>query len=107
MMNRYSIRLKGYDYSREGLYFITICCYKHECYFGNSGLPPNNNKIVLNDCGKIAMKCWFEIPIPIDKHDYEMRNVGAKNFSPLRDSAIPNIPKICGTSMTIGSIIRG
>ncbi len=23
--HRHSIRLKGYDYSQEGLYFITIC----------------------------------------------------------------------------------
>ena len=24
--HRKSIRLKGYDYAQEGLYFITLCC---------------------------------------------------------------------------------
>mgnify|MGYP003534982360 CR=1 FL=1 len=32
--NRKSIRLKNYDYSREGLYFITICSHNKECIFG-------------------------------------------------------------------------
>ena len=32
--HRRSIRLKEYDYSRAGAYFITICCDKMECRFG-------------------------------------------------------------------------
>jgi len=32
--HRRSIRLKGYDYSCSGAYFITICCEKHLCRFG-------------------------------------------------------------------------
>ncbi len=32
--NRRSIRLKGYDYSQAGMYFITICCQDRECRFG-------------------------------------------------------------------------
>jgi len=31
---RRSIRLKGYDYSQEGLYFITICCHNQKYLFG-------------------------------------------------------------------------
>src|SRR4030042_2381138 len=31
--HRKSIRLKGYDYSREGAYFITICTRNRELYF--------------------------------------------------------------------------
>jgi len=31
--HRYSLRLKGYDYSRNGAYFITVCSYKKECIF--------------------------------------------------------------------------
>lgn len=33
--HRKSIRLKGYDYSKAGLYFITICCQNRACLFGN------------------------------------------------------------------------
>lgn len=32
--HRRSIRLKGYDYSQAGAYFITICCENRECRFG-------------------------------------------------------------------------
>ncbi len=32
--HRKSIRLKGYDYSQEGVYFITICVQDRACLFG-------------------------------------------------------------------------
>lgn len=32
--HRKSIRLKGYDYSKTGLYFITIGVQNRECLFG-------------------------------------------------------------------------
>lgn len=32
--HRRSIRLKGYDYSKQGLYFITICCQNRASMFG-------------------------------------------------------------------------
>jgi hypothetical protein len=32
--HRSSIRLKGYDYSQAGLYFVTICCQDMICRFG-------------------------------------------------------------------------
>ena len=62
--NRRSIRLKGYDYSQSGLYFITMCCHKRACLFGEIVVNPKNHlpKMVLNAAGKIANKCWMEIP---------------------------------------------
>ena len=33
--HRKSIRLKGYDYSQKGAYFITICAYNRELLFEN------------------------------------------------------------------------
>lgn len=32
--NRQSIRLREYDYSSEGLYFVTICCQDKACLLG-------------------------------------------------------------------------
>ena len=32
---RKNIRLRGFDYSSEGLYFITICCQDRACLFGD------------------------------------------------------------------------
>ncbi len=34
---RRSIRLKNYDYSKNGYYFITLCSINIECIFGNVG----------------------------------------------------------------------
>jgi hypothetical protein len=56
--HRRSIRLKGYDYSQAGLYFITICCQDRACLFGEI----TNGKMALNDVGIIAANYWLEIP---------------------------------------------
>jgi len=56
--HRRSIRLKDYDYSKEGLYFITFCCQNRRHLFGKI----ISGKMILNDAGKIAEKCWLEIP---------------------------------------------
>ena len=56
--HRRSIRLKGYDYSQAGMYFVTICCKDRECRFGRI----ENDEMILNDAGKNANECWLEIP---------------------------------------------
>jgi hypothetical protein len=33
--HRRSIRLKGYDYSQAGLYYVTICCQDRICRIRN------------------------------------------------------------------------
>ncbi len=33
--HRRSIRLKGYDYTQAGMYFVTICIWQRECLLGN------------------------------------------------------------------------
>ncbi|MCF6308402.1 MAG: hypothetical protein L3J09_10650 [Flavobacteriaceae bacterium] len=49
---RRSIRLKGYNYSQEGLYFITICCQNRKHFYGNI----ENGIMILNDAGKMIKK---------------------------------------------------
>jgi len=59
--NKYRIdsaRLKGWDYSSPGYYFITICTKNRECVFGNT----SNGKMILSDIVKTADNCWCEIP---------------------------------------------
>jgi REP element-mobilizing transposase RayT len=53
-----SIRIPGYDYSQPGAYFVTICTHERIHYFGDI----NNGKMILNECGQIALNCWNEIP---------------------------------------------
>jgi REP element-mobilizing transposase RayT len=58
--NRYRIestRLKDYDYSRDGAYFITICTKNREHFFGEI----NNLKINTTQA-EIAEECWFDLP---------------------------------------------
>jgi REP element-mobilizing transposase RayT len=56
--HRHSIRLKGYDYSRPGAYFVTLVCSGYKCLFGNIF----DQEMQLNDIGKLAQKCWLKIP---------------------------------------------
>jgi putative transposase len=51
---RRSIRLKGYDYSQAGGYFVTICTRNRECLFGEIV----DGNIRLNDLGRGVAKCW-------------------------------------------------
>ena len=58
--NKYRIqsaRLKGYDYTREGLYFITICTHNREHYFGEI----IDRKMHLSNIGVLADVFWHEI----------------------------------------------
>ena len=51
-------RLKDYDYSRSGYYFVTICTDDRVHQFGNIV----DGQIRLNQWGKMAQKCWQGIP---------------------------------------------
>ena len=52
--HRRSIRLKGYDYSQPGAYFITICAYQRQCLFGEIV----NGQMRLNRFGEIVAEQW-------------------------------------------------
>ena len=67
--NRKSIRLKDYDYSKVGLYFITICIQNRLCLFGNV----DNGNMVLNDAGQMVLKWYNELENKYpDKKCHEM-----------------------------------
>ncbi len=57
--HRRSIRLKGYDYSQAGAYFVTMVTQGRACLFGDVV----NGVVVLNDLGKIVQKWWDDLPI--------------------------------------------
>ncbi len=79
---RKSIRLSGYDYSSDNLYFVTSCVHDRICCFGeiavvgtgrdlilssddllitktNLSLQRSKRQMVLNEYGKIAEKQWY------------------------------------------------
>lgn len=56
--HRRSIRLPGYDYTRAGAYFVTLCTWNRECLFGEVA----GGEMVLSRFGQIAAQKWQEIP---------------------------------------------
>jgi REP element-mobilizing transposase RayT len=56
--HRHSIRLKGYDYSRAGVYFVTIVTWGRLMVFGKI----ENGEMKLNRYGEIVQKWWDDIP---------------------------------------------
>ena len=72
--HRRSIRLKEYDYSRAGLYFITICCQDRNCRFGDITVGASladaqhadtqfaDARMILNEYGTIARDEWEKLP---------------------------------------------
>jgi len=133
VVQRCSIRLRGYDYSRQGAYFVTVCTEGRGRLFGTVV----NGRMALNDAGRAAAACWRDIPnhfphaavdewvvmpdhvhgiIVITRDGYP---VGAKNLSPSpvptrtddssheQERANDYSPLPCGTSRTVGSIVRG
>ena len=52
--HRHSIRLKEYDYSNEGFYFVTICVHGHYSLFGSI----INGVMHVNDAGRMIEK-WY------------------------------------------------
>jgi REP element-mobilizing transposase RayT len=87
--NRRSIRLKGYDYTQPGAYFVTICVQNHECMFGNVV----NGEMMLNEWGIIVKTIWDGLPqkythidineyIIMPNHFHGIITVGARSARP-------------------------
>lgn len=95
MPNKYdrrSIRLKGYDYSKEGLYFVTICCQNMTHRFAKVV----NGQMLLNEAGQMVDKWIKELEnkfpdIQIDEYvimpnhiHLIIENIGLHNASVVR-----------------------
>jgi REP element-mobilizing transposase RayT len=129
--NRRSIRLRGYDYSQPGAYFVTICIHdRKQRLFGNVV----DGKMVFNEMGNIAKKYWMEIPhhfpnVQLDEfiimpnhvhgiiiiRDYDKNNVGENVGGHMVGVQNVELQKTTTTQnkyqhiipRSIGSIIRG
>ncbi len=51
-------RLKDYDYSQPGAYFITICTKKRGCLLGEI----EKDRMKVNHYGEIVRLSWLELP---------------------------------------------
>jgi REP element-mobilizing transposase RayT len=56
--HRRSIRLKEYDYSWSGWYYVTICTHNRECTLGKIV----DDLMVHSSVAKLVQACWESIP---------------------------------------------
>ena len=59
--NKYRIettRLRGWDYSRDGFYFVTVCVKNRKYLLGDI----IGGSMKLNKYGMIVNDCWFDLP---------------------------------------------
>ena len=56
--HRQSIRLRNYDYSQAGLYFITMCVHQRLSLFGEVVA----GKMILNEAGRVVQDVWHDCP---------------------------------------------
>ena len=110
--HRHSIRLKEYDYTQNGAYFVTIVTYQREPLFGEIV----DGVMQLNEWGEIARREWFKtaelrpfvelyedefVVMPNHAHGILWMNddVGAE-----RRSAPTDMPHV--TAGSLGAIVR-
>ncbi len=105
--HRRSIRLKGYDYSLEGLYFITIGCQQRAHLFGEIA----DGEMRLNQFGAIAQAAWqqtSEIRDNVALHEFV---VMLNHFHSIIEITFKKgnnqVGKFQSPSQTVGAIIRG
>ena len=55
--HRRSVRLKDYDYSQAGAYFVTVCAWKKEYLFGEI----SEGKVSCSDVGEIISDVWRKL----------------------------------------------
>jgi putative transposase len=56
--HRRSIRLKGYDYTNPGAYFVTICLQEKDVHLLGKVVA---GQIQLSHFGEIVLKCWHRL----------------------------------------------
>ena len=96
--NKYRIpsaRLQNWDYGQNAAYFITICTYKMNCYFGNIV----NGIMQLSEIGKIVETEWLKTPdirpdmnlclgefVVMPNHFHTIITIGENEFNCCRDT---------------------
>jgi putative transposase len=84
--------MQGYDYSRDNLYYVTICVHDRVCCFGTA----TNGEMILNEYGQIAQKQWQWLAeqykyvvlhehIVMPDHIHGIIEINRANISPVGD----------------------
>ena len=115
--HRQSIRLRGYDYSQAGAYFVTLCTHQRQLLFGEivDGI------MILNAAGVIVCNEWKKISamrhdvslgefVIMPNHMHGIINVGEHCMRPMNAMHPISEDQKSGRvqrAPTIGDIVRG
>jgi REP element-mobilizing transposase RayT len=108
---RRSLRLEGFDYSKEGAYFVTICTRNRECLFGDVV----NGKMCLNEAGRVVHTVWDGLSdrfptielvsfVVMPNHVHGILVVGAALALPVGGAASSAPTRSAST--TLGTVVR-
>lgn len=112
--HRRSIRLKGYDYTQPGAYFVTICTQTRACLFGAVA----DGEMQLNNPAQIAKAAWDELParfpsvrldafIVMPNHVHGIIIVGAQFIAPSDGFGTATIDQgAINHAPTLGEMVR-
>ena len=104
-----TLRLKNYDYTQNGLYFITICTNSREAHFGDI----KDGQLTLNGAGEMIEKTWLELYERFDfikLHSYVVMPNHFHGIIEISDSSKPmHIGNIIGAfkSLSTNQYIKG
>ena len=110
--HRRSLRLREYDYSRPGAYFVTICTQDRKCLFGSVV----NSEMQPNDSARSAQSIWYNLPsrfpqvrldqfVVMPNHIHAVIFVGAQFIAPTGSSNTVQTGAI-NRAPTLGEIVR-
>ncbi|MCL4534335.1 MAG: transposase [Bacteroidetes bacterium] len=99
--HRRSIRLKGYDYSQSGAYFVTICTHNRQQLFGSV----IGDEMLLNRLGRIVHQEWLrssEIRAEVELGEFVVMPNHIHGVVIIRDDATTLAPGTGSVSGTAG-----
>ncbi len=99
MHSRRSIRLKEYDYSLTGAYFITICVHDKKCLLGSI----NDNGVVLSQIGEFVNQCLNQIPDRFDSAELDEFIIMPNHIHAIIIINNDNVDIMDGCTATVGS----
>ena len=111
---RRSLRLRDYDYSQAGAYFVTVCAQNRECLFGDIV----NREMALNDAGRMVERWWCELKNKFPQSETDEYRVMPNHFHgiimivgadlcvrPVQPCVRPNQPDVHGLQQKQGAHI--
>lgn len=110
---RRSIRLKGYDYTQVGAYFVTIAVRGRLALYGEFA----DGVVRLNDAGEMAREVWLTMPhrfplvemdgfVVMPDHVHGIIVIrGAGTRAPMKDAPTPDRADATPTAPALGDVV--